>query len=126
MAGAIPLIAFTVAVVLGTVMYIVGCSLTNNWYPMFVIFPALLIIFFAYMFIRRIDEDNMVEGGWGSADAWLFLSVFALASFIALPLVFFHCDIINGTGLGCHFAGDVLFGIGFGLFIWLSRRESSI
>ena len=125
MPGTIPLIVFSVAIVLGTTLYIVGCSITKNWYPMFVIFPALLLIFFAYMFISRIDEDNMVEGGWGSADAWLFMAVFALTSFIALPLVFFHCRIINGTGLGLHLAGDVLYGIGFGLYIWLNRRESS-
>lgn len=123
MRGAVPIVIFAVALCVGATLYIAGCAVTKNWYPMLTLFPAIFLLFFAYMFVSHME--SMPGEGLMSSDSWLFLTVFALVSVIGMPLVFFHCGLIGGKSLGMHLAADVAFGIGFGVYVYLSLKEES-
>ena len=124
MAGALPLVVFAIALCVGATLYIAGCAVTKNWYPMLALFPALLLLFFAYMFMLNMDKEP--GESWMSSNSWLFLTVAALVSVIGLPLVFFHCDLIGGKSLAMLLAADVAFGIGLGLYIYMSSKEEGL
>lgn len=114
------IIILAATLTLAGVLYLLGCVLSKNWYPLFTIFPALLTLFFVYGFIQ-----SEPSGGWSdskiSEDAWLFLLVFGITACIGLPCVLYHVRTLNATGFWLHFAGDIVVGIGVGVYIYLTR-----
>ncbi|OHT01970.1 hypothetical protein TRFO_31042 [Tritrichomonas foetus] len=122
MVQAVPLVVLGVFATVSIVLFIGGCAITKNWYPLFIIIPAILTCVAAYLFV--VTGQGGLEGGWISKDTYLFFVVVFGVSIIGLPLVFYHCSIINWKALAMHLAGDVATGIGFGLFVWLSQKYS--
>ena len=115
MGQAIPLIVLGVFATVSIVLYIGGCAITKNWYPLFVAIPVLLLCGAAYLFVAT--GPNGLQNGWIRKDTYLFYTLFFATCIIGLPLVFYHCDVIGWKGLVVHIAGDVCSVAGFITFM---------
>ena len=119
---AVPYVVLGSFVTISTVLYIAGCAITKNWYPLLTLIPAAVAIFCVYMFHNTSDEATW-EGGCVSSDTWLFGLVAAITSMIAMPVMFYHIGILGGKGLAMHLAGDLSTTIGYFVFVYLRKRE---
>ena len=121
---ALPYLVFGIFATVSVVLYIAGCALCKNWYPMFVIFPAIVCCFFLYGFLRSIEDDYEQEGCCSfTPDSSLFLLIFSIASAVMLPITFFRCGTIDLMSLLMHLGGDISVAIGFSLYLYLAKRE---
>lgn len=105
----------------GAALFIAGCSITKNWYPLLTLIPATLTVFCLYMFHQTSDNDY--EGGFVSSDTWFFGVTAGMTSMLAMPLMFKHIGLLDGVGLGMHLAGDAMVAIGYGVFMLLRKKE---
>lgn len=117
---AVPLIVLAVFATCAIVLYIGSCAVLKNWYPLFILIPAVLTCVFAYLFVKT--GSGGLEGGCISKDTWLFLTVCCIVSIIGLPLVLYHCDVIEWKCLVMQLCADVITAVGFIVFIVLSKK----
>ena len=121
---ALPYLVFGVFATASVVLYISGCALSKNWYPMFTLFPAIVCCFFLYGFLRSIEDNYEQEGCFSfTSDSSLFLLVFSIVSAVMLPITFYRCSTIDLKSLLMHLGGDISVAIGFSLYMYLAKRE---
>lgn len=120
-APAVPMVVLGSFTVVCVALFVGGCVIYSNWYPLFVAIPALLACFCAYMFTATSEEGGC-SGGFISNDTWLFYTVMMVTSMIAMPLMFFHLGMLGGGALGMHLGGDVVMAAGFIIYMWLQKK----
>lgn len=108
-------------IVAGAALYIAGCTITDNWYPMLTLIPAAITIFCLYMF--HVTRESDWDGGFISNDTWVFGISAGVTSMLAMPIMFKHISLLDGTGLGLHLAGDAAMAIGYFGFVYLRKKE---
>lgn len=121
MQSAIPYVVIGVFLTVGIALAIAGCATGKNWYPLFVLIPIAIAILCQYGII--VTTDGMHDGGWITADGWIFCQSICLLSCVALPLTLYHCEVIGGLGLGLNLAGIVVIIIGYIIFHILCKKS---
>ena len=125
MIPAVPYIILGLSTTIALTLYIMGCSLTNNWYLMFNIIPAFFSCFMVYILQQFLDENSYYESEGitlFTLDSTIFYLVFFLFSTIGLPTVFLDCGMIKDFCYGMDLGGDAAVFIGFILYIWASGK----
>ena len=125
---AAPFITLGIFSTISLTLYIVGCVITKNWYPMFTIIPALFCLILALILMPLLDETNYSsqEGcAVFTADSTTFLLVVFGVSAVMLPIVFYHTNVINAVCLGMHLGGDASILIGFILYAYIDSKVNS-
>jgi hypothetical protein len=128
-----PYIVLALFVIGSLCCYIGGCTVTGFWYPTFTIIPALLTAICGYLFMATDSETGTREEGCVTQDGWAFMMACFGAGLIALPVFLYHYQLGKDgynkkslTSLLIHLAGDVLAGVGCGLFMALSSPDDGI
>ena len=117
----VPYLVLAVFIVLSSILYIGGCAIDKNWYPLFEIFPSLLTCFFAYCFCQAEPS-----GSWSdsriSEDAWMFLTFFGITSTYAFPIILNRVGTLSWKGLTFQICGNVSTTAGFILYIIFTHQ----
>ena len=120
---AVPYVVLGTFVTISGLLYILGCTITHNWYPLLTLIPAAIAIFCVFMF-HRMTDDGSWEGGCISSDTWMFCLVAGVTSMIAMPVMFKHVGLLDSTGLWLHLAGDAATAIGYFVFVYLHKKAN--
>ena len=120
----LPYVIFSIFFVLCSVLYIGGCAIDKNWYP------VINIIFAAFVLLGLIAFSNIEpSGSWSNSiiteNAIMFLIFTGICSFVAFPLVLYHVGTLGWKGLVFQMCGDLSALVGFGLFIFCLKQTSS-
>ncbi|EAY08716.1 hypothetical protein TVAG_079760 [Trichomonas vaginalis G3] len=122
MIQAAPYIVIGIFGTIALVLYIAGCAITKQWWPLFGIIPATLSCIFGISLSTKMGDDY-VEDTEGcnifTADSVLFYLLCSIVSCIALIAVFWHCGTIDGICFGFMMGGDAATAIGLIAFIIL-------
>ena len=115
---ATPFIVLGIFACISLILYLGGCGISGNWYPLFVLIPALFAIFFGYALSRTLDDfyEKTSFISFTSDSAIFFLVCCAVVA-IAMPFTFYHCGILDLFSLLMHIGGDVVSAIGAIAFI---------
>ena len=119
---ALPYIVLGIFTCLSLILYLSGCALSHNWYPLFVLFPALLACFFVYAFTKTNDDSYQPGCFSFTADSSIFLLICSIILAIGLPATFYRCKILDLFSLLMHFGGDLLTAIGIIVFSFMQRK----
>lgn len=121
---ALPYIILGAFLTIGTVLFIAGCAVSKNWWPMLSVIPGLFSLAFVYWYMKF--EDDSYEGGCHpTSDGIMFLLVLGIISIIAMPIVFNHIGILKDSfSLGMNYGGVAAYAVGFGVYMYLDRKDN--
>jgi hypothetical protein len=124
MISAAPYIVLGIFATISLVLYIAGCAISKEWYPMFTIIPAILCCIFALILLPMLEDNYYTDGTCAvfTPDSTIFFLIFFIVSTIGLPCVFYHCGIIRGLCFGMTLGGDASVLIGFIIFVIVSKK----
>ena len=130
MIPALPYIILAIFSTIAIVLYIAGCAVTHNWWPLFGILMQIAAIIFFILFTSRIQASYVDEESWFARmfteDSTIFFGVLFQSSAIGLVSIFFHCDTISRDCFLMQFFGDVALIIGFIVYVYLKTRAAQV
>ncbi|SCV02803.1 LAMI_0H03114g1_1 [Lachancea mirantina] len=105
---------------LGFLLVILSCALFHNYYPLFDILIFLIAPIPNALFNKRNFEssDFMNESTGGAQDVGHFFTGVFVTSGLALPVVLYHCQLINHLSCIMSTAGGVIIYSSIIVFSW--------
>ena len=123
---AVPFIVLGIFACISLILYLAGCGISGNWYPLFVLIPAAIALFFAYALSRTLDDYYEKTSVFSfTSDSALFLLVCCAVVAIGLPFTFYRCGVLDLFSLLMHIGGDVAAAIGAVVFIVVLKKYNS-
>jgi hypothetical protein len=106
----------------GCGLFLGGCAVAGNYYPVFAIVPALLGIAAQVGIVRSLDPSY--EPGWIGTNGWVFLLVIFLTSCLGLPLVISHASSLPLTAVALFIVGSLIVIGGYCAAGWLTTPDT--
>ncbi|SCW00161.1 LAFE_0B10792g1_1 [Lachancea fermentati] len=105
---------------LGFLLVILSCALFHNYYPLFDILIFLLAPIPNSLFSKHNAEshDFMNESSNNVQDVGHFFTGMLVTSGLALPTVFYHCQLINHYSCIMSTTGGVIIYLSIVVFSW--------
>ncbi|CCK73456.1 Vps55p NDAI_0G04720 [Naumovozyma dairenensis CBS 421] len=114
------IISLSVFLALGFLLVILSCALFHNYYPLFDILVFILAPIPNSIFGSRsyASSDFMSPSSNNGKDLGHFLTGMFVASGIALPLVFYHCQLIGSVSCAMSMIGGLIIYSSIVIFSW--------
>lgn len=126
MIASAPYLVLGIFATISIVLYIAGCAISKEWWPMFTIIPAIICCILALILLPMLDDNYSTDGcAVFTPDSTIFFLVFFIVATIGLPCIFYHCGTIKSLCLGMTLGGDASVLIGFITFIVMSNNVAS-
>ncbi|KAG0663409.1 Vacuolar protein sorting-associated protein 55 [Maudiozyma exigua] len=105
---------------LGFLLVILSCALFHNYYPLYDILIFLLAPIPNSLFSKSSysSSDFMSEASNNGSDLAHFLTGMLVTSGIALPVVFYHCDLIGSISCTMSMLGGLIIYSSVVIFSW--------
>ncbi|SMN19380.1 similar to Saccharomyces cerevisiae YJR044C VPS55 Late endosomal protein involved in late endosome to vacuole trafficking [Maudiozyma saulgeensis] len=105
---------------LGFLLVILSCALFHNYYPLYDILIFLLAPIPNSLFSKASysSSDFMSESSGSGSDLGHFLTGMLVTSGIALPLVFYHCNLIGSLSCTMSMMGGLIIYSSVVIFSW--------
>mgnify|MGYP003366215933 CR=1 FL=1 len=111
---------------LGFLLVILSCALFHNYYPLYDILIFLLAPIPNSLFQNRSNYgsssfmNDSLDGnsGQGASDFGHFCTGMLVTSGITLPLVFYHCQLINSVSCAMSISGGLIIYSSIVIFSW--------
>lgn len=112
---------------MGFLLVILSCALFNNYYPLFDILIFLLAPLPNTLFSRRSygSSDFMSDSSMNNGNDFAhFLTGMLVTSGFALPLVFYHCQLITPESCVMSMLGGSIIYFSIVVFSWFFQTSS--
>lgn len=105
---------------LGFLLVILSCALFHNYYPLYDILIFMIAPIPNALFSKTSygGSDFMSESSESGSDLGHFLTGMFVTSGIALPFVFFHCNLIGSVSCAMSMLGGLIIYSSVVIFSW--------